>query len=70
MLYLIESQNLRILIFPILSSFVGNMHINIFQIAKKMGALTVGVVTKPFGFEGRKRMTQVCLHTSVLHLYT
>mmetsp|Transcript_14401 Transcript_14401/g.19265 ORF Transcript_14401/g.19265 Transcript_14401/m.19265 type:complete len:418 (+) Transcript_14401:156-1409(+) len=27
-------------------------------IAKDMGALTVGVVTKPFGFEGRKRQTQ------------
>jgi cell division protein FtsZ len=29
--------------------------------AKKAGALTVGVVTKPFGFEGRKRMLQVAL---------
>ncbi|KAJ1446762.1 Tubulin/FtsZ, GTPase domain-containing protein [Pelagophyceae sp. CCMP2097] len=26
--------------------------------AKKCGALTVGVVTKPFGFEGRRRMKQ------------
>lgn len=26
------------------------------QIAREMGALTVGVVTKPFGFEGRRRM--------------
>ena len=25
---------------------------------EEIGALTVGVVTKPFGFEGRKRMTQ------------
>ena len=25
------------------------------QIARECGALTVGVVTKPFGFEGRKR---------------
>jgi cell division protein FtsZ len=25
------------------------------QIAKKLGALTIGVVTRPFGFEGRKR---------------
>ena len=25
------------------------------KIAKEMGALTVGVVTRPFGFEGRKR---------------
>lgn len=30
------------------------------ECAKQAGALTVGVVTKPFGFEGRKRMTQVC----------
>ncbi|SHK24697.1 cell division protein FtsZ [Desulforamulus aeronauticus] len=28
------------------------------EIAKEMGALTVGVVTKPFTFEGRKRLTQ------------
>jgi cell division protein FtsZ len=28
------------------------------QIAREMGALTVGVVTKPFQFEGRKRMRQ------------
>ena len=28
------------------------------KIAKEMGALTVGVVTRPFGFEGRKRQTQ------------
>lgn len=27
-------------------------------VAREMGALTVGVVTKPFSFEGRKRMTQ------------
>lgn len=27
-------------------------------IAKELGALTVGVVTKPFAFEGRKRMQQ------------
>ena len=26
------------------------------EIAKSMGILTVGVVTKPFPFEGRKRM--------------
>ena len=26
------------------------------QIAKELGALTVAVVTKPFGFEGRRRM--------------
>ena len=28
------------------------------DIAKELGILTVGVVTKPFGFEGRKRMVQ------------
>jgi cell division protein FtsZ len=28
------------------------------QVAREAGALTVGVVTKPFGFEGRKRMQQ------------
>jgi len=28
------------------------------EIAKSCGCLTVGVVTKPFGFEGRKRMAQ------------
>ncbi len=28
------------------------------EIAKEMGALTVGVVTKPFTFEGKKRMLQ------------
>ncbi len=28
------------------------------QIAKELGILTVGIVTKPFAFEGRKRMVQ------------
>ncbi len=28
------------------------------EVAKELGALTVGVVTKPFTFEGRKRMSQ------------
>ncbi len=28
------------------------------QVAKELGALTVGVVTKPFGFEGKRRMKQ------------
>jgi len=28
------------------------------QIARQLGALTVGVVTKPFSFEGRRRMNQ------------
>ena len=31
------------------------------KIAKEMGALTVGVVTRPFGFEGRKRSTQAAV---------
>ena len=26
------------------------------ELARELGALTVGVVTKPFAFEGRKRM--------------
>ena len=28
------------------------------EVAKAMGALTIGVVTRPFGFEGRRRATQ------------
>jgi cell division protein FtsZ len=28
------------------------------NVAKKLGALTIGVVTRPFGFEGRRRSTQ------------
>ncbi|MBM5806803.1 MAG: cell division protein FtsZ [Cyanobacteria bacterium M_surface_10_m2_179] len=28
------------------------------EVAKECGALTVGIVTKPFGFEGRRRMRQ------------
>ncbi len=28
------------------------------EVAKEAGALTVGVVTKPFAFEGRRRMAQ------------
>lgn len=28
------------------------------EIARDMGILTVGVVTRPFGFEGRQRMSQ------------
>lgn len=31
------------------------------EVAKEMGALTVGVVTKPFGFEGRRRLSQVMI---------
>lgn len=36
------------------------------EIAKSMGILTVGVVTKPFPFEGRKRMNQAELGISTL----
>jgi cell division protein FtsZ len=36
------------------------------QIAKENGALTVGVVTKPFGFEGRVRLTQADKGVAVL----
>lgn len=36
------------------------------EIAKEIGALTVGVVTKPFTFEGRKRMMQAINGISVL----
>ena len=28
------------------------------QVARSLGALTIGVVTRPFGFEGRRRMSQ------------
>src|ERR1044071_10110294 len=28
------------------------------ELARELGALTIGVVTRPFGFEGRKRATQ------------
>ena len=31
------------------------------EIAKEMGILTVAVVTKPFPFEGKKRMNYACL---------
>ncbi len=31
------------------------------EVARKIGALTIGVVTRPFGFEGRKRATQADL---------
>lgn len=36
------------------------------RIAKEMGALTVGVVTKPFSFEGRKRNSQAELGIQAL----
>ncbi len=36
------------------------------EIARELGALTVGVVTKPFGFEGRKRADQAMMGTEEL----
>ena len=36
------------------------------KLAKELGALTVGVVTKPFMFEGRKRMKQAGLGIKTL----
>lgn len=36
------------------------------QVAKELGALTVGVVTRPFTFEGRKRSTQAASGTEGL----
>jgi len=36
------------------------------EIARGLGALTIGVVTRPFGFEGRKRATQADLGISDL----
>ncbi|EUJ32083.1 cell division protein FtsZ [Listeria floridensis FSL S10-1187] len=36
------------------------------QIAKEMGALTVGVITRPFGFEGPKRSKQALAGTEAM----
>jgi cell division protein FtsZ len=36
------------------------------EVARNLGALTIGVVTRPFGFEGRKRATQADLGISEL----
>src|SRR5699024_6128655 len=36
------------------------------EIAKELGILTVGVVTKPFTFEGRKRLSQADLGIDTL----
>ncbi len=33
------------------------------RISKEMGVLTVGVVTYPFTFEGRRRGAQVCVNS-------
>lgn len=38
------------------------------EVAKEAGALTVGVVTKPFSFEGRRRMAQANQVTVVVVL--
>jgi cell division protein FtsZ len=35
------------------------------ECARTAGALTIGVVTKPFGFEGRKRMQQVIFYSFI-----
>ena len=39
------------------------------EIAQNSGALTVGIVTKPFGFEGRKRMEQALAGLEELKKY-
>ena len=39
------------------------------EIAQNAGALTVGIVTKPFGFEGRKRMEQALAGLDELKKY-
>ncbi|NJN30094.1 MAG: cell division protein FtsZ [Synechococcales cyanobacterium RM1_1_8] len=36
------------------------------EVAKELGALTVGIVTKPFGFEGRRRTSQAAEGISAL----
>ncbi|MCH2746423.1 cell division protein FtsZ, partial [Listeria monocytogenes] len=43
----------------------GAAHV-IAQIAKEMGALTVGVVTRPFGVEGPKRTKQALPGTEAM----
>ena len=39
------------------------------RLSKEMGILTVGVVTYPFSFEGRRRGSQVCLRYLLLPLH-
>ena len=39
------------------------------RVAKEMGALTIGVVTKPFEFEGRKRVQQAEAGVEILREY-
>ena len=40
------------------------------RISKEQGVLTVGVVTYPFTFEGRRRGTQVKCHLTVFEGFT
>ena len=37
------------------------------QVARSLGALTIGVVTRPFGFEGRRRQVQADQGVEDLH---
>jgi cell division protein FtsZ len=39
------------------------------RIAKEMGCLTIGIVTKPFAFEGKRRMTQALAAMDELRKY-
>lgn len=39
------------------------------EIAREMGILTVGIVTKPFGFEGSRRMKQAEMGIAALRQY-
>ena len=39
------------------------------KIAKEMGILTIGIVTKPFNFEGKRRMQQADVGTATLREY-
>lgn len=49
----------KISAFPPIWSLVGSGAAPVVaEVAKEAGALTVGVVTKPFSFEGRRRMAQ------------
>lgn len=40
------------------------------QLARDLGILTVGVVTHPFSFEGRRRATQASCHCMWQHMHT
>ena len=39
------------------------------KIAKEMGALVVGIVTRPFDFEGKRRMDQACIGIDQIRQY-